>query len=73
MPKPKASSGTGPRYEVVDEAKVKDVVDLLVDFSQEKKLPARTVMLAMEYIVAKIKSHLEIESITVADSSDSIH
>lgn len=71
MSKTRASAGSG--YEVVEESKVKEVVDLLVDFSEEKKLPARTVMLAMEFIVAKIKSHLEIETIAVCDISDAIH
>jgi len=60
-------------YEVIEESKIKEVVDLFVDFSEEKKLPAKVVMLAMEFIVAKIKSHLEIETVTVTTESDTRH
>lgn len=68
-----AKGGGVSRYEVVDESEIKRVVDLLVDFAEEKKLAAKTVMVAMEFIIDKIKSHLELETVMVHDDGGSIH
>ncbi len=70
MPKRKRAK---PKYEVIDDALVKAAIDQLVDFCEEKKLTAKVVMLAMEIIVDKIKSHLQIESVTVKETSDKLH
>ena len=48
-------------WQVVDGVKVKEAVDLFVEFSEEQKLHPRIVVAAMEYIITKIKDHLQME------------
>jgi hypothetical protein len=72
-PKSKLSQPTERTYEVIDDAKVKEVVELFVDFASEKKIQAKLVMLAMEFIVSKIKSHLEVETVSITEETDTVH
>lgn len=70
------SKGKGkraPKYEIVDDALVKQAIDDFVDFAETKSMPAKVVLLAMEIIVDKIKTHLQIESVTIQDGTDKVH
>lgn len=69
MPRKPKSVG----YEVIDENKINEIVEMLVDFAESKKLPAKLVMLAMDIIVSKIRNHLEIEVVAIQNSTDTKH
>lgn len=70
MPKAKGPT-TG--YEVIDDVLVRETVELFVDFAEKHKLPAKLVMVAMEVMVEKIKKYLQVETVTVHTSNDSVH
>jgi hypothetical protein len=48
-------------------------VTKLVDYCETQKMPAKIVLLAMEHITSKIRDHLQIETIEIADVSKSKH
>ena len=60
-------------YEVLDPEMVQQLVRQFVDYAEEHKIPARHVMVAMEYIVNKIKSHLGVQTVTPHDGTDTKH
>lgn len=73
MSKQDKSSSERSGYEVIDEKVLRETVELFVDFAQERELPARLVMLAMEHIAQKIKSYLEIEVVAAGEGNGTVH
>jgi hypothetical protein len=62
-----------PKYEVIDEKEIKQAIDKIVDFCESQNMTAKVVMLAMDIIVGKIKSALEIEMVDIPELSKEIH
>jgi len=60
-------------YEVITPERIRDAVTKLVDYCETQKMPAKIVLLAMEHITSKIRDHLQIETIEIADVSKSKH
>lgn len=71
MSKDKRSEQSG--YEVIEPKRIKQIINLLVDFTEKNEIQAKEAMVAMEIIVGKIKSHLGIETIINAEESDTVH
>ena len=69
----KTKGGTGSKWLVVEDEKLNEVITMLVEFAEEKKIHPKLVAAAMGFISKKIQAHLRIEIKDVHDLKDTIH
>lgn len=68
--KPAVAIGSSSGWEPVNASKVNEAVALLVDFAEEQKLHPKIIVVAMEFIIKKIKDHLQLETREVTADDD---